>query len=94
MSLDEYIARLDAAFLEQKKNALRFIEHYNANLPTDHCPICQCSGHVPGLPCPECAYVHSPSYGILRSTEWGWSVVAIDAPRKNIIIKFEVDNDL
>jgi hypothetical protein len=90
MSLDEYIARLDAAFLEQKKQALRFIELYNESLPTDHCPDCQCSGHCPGLPCPECSYVHPVSWVILRGSEYGYEVVSLAS--REVVMAFSIED--
>lgn len=90
MSIDEYIARLDAAFLEQKKQALSFIENYNESLPTDHCSECLCSGHVPGLPCPECSYTHPISWAILRSSEYGFEVVTL-ADRK-VVMSFSIED--
>jgi len=90
MSLDDYIARLDAAILEQKKQALRFIEHYNEQLPTDHCPVCLCSGHVPGLPCPECSHVHPVSWVILRDSEYGYEVVSLAS--REVIMAFSIED--
>ncbi len=90
MSIDEYIARLDAAFLEQKKQALNFIEHYNESLPTENCPVCLSPGHVPGLPCPECSHVHPVSWVVLRSSEYGYEVVAL-ADRR-VVMSFSIED--
>ncbi len=90
MNFDEYIAHWDAAFLRQKKLALRFIEAYNESLPTESCPVCQCSGHVPGLPCPECSHVHPVSWVILRDNEFGYEAVALGT--REIVASFSVED--
>jgi len=92
MDYDEYIARLDSAFDEAKQKAIAFIEHFNSELPIDACPHCRSEGgHVPGLPCCDCGYVHSVPWAVLRSSEYGWVVVSIGNSR-HLIISFDVDD--
>lgn len=81
----------EAAFREAKIKALRFIEHFNEGLPTDHCPFCGVNGHVPGLPCPECSHCYEVPWAILLPGEWGYEVVAINN-RKNVIMEFYVED--
>lgn len=92
MDLNEYIARLDSAFDEAKRKALDFIEHFNSELPIDECPQCHSKdGHVPGLPCCECGYIHPVPWAVLRSSEYGWDVVSLGNSRHRII-SFEVED--
>lgn len=92
MDCDDYIARWDAAFNEAKHKALSFIEHYNSELPINACPHCQSeSGHVPGLACCDCGYIHPIPWAVLRSSEYGWDVVGIGNSRHRII-SFEVED--
>lgn len=80
----------ETAFNEAKIKALRFIEYFNENLPTEKCPFCGTKGHVPGLPCPECSHCHEVPWAILLPGEWGYEVVAINN-RNHIIMEFYVE---
>ena len=90
MELDEYLDRMDGAFARQKARAKEFIFHFNAGLPSRECPGCRLDGHVPGLPCPECGYVHPVAWVILLDTEWGYAAVAINA-RRHVVASFHVE---
>jgi len=90
MSVDAYLDRIDQAFQQQKDHAINFIDNHNQLLPTDSCPFCKVSGHVPGLKCPDCLNRWDVPFAILRSTEWGWSAVAID-DQKHILAKFDAE---
>lgn len=91
ISESEY-RRLDRDFKKAKGDATAFAEKYNAILPTENCPGCGTKDHCPGLACPECGYVHSLSWAILRDTDWGYDVVPLNKPRHVIIAGFYVKN--
>ena len=81
---------LSDEFADAKAKALRFIESWNDRLPTEACPTCQSSGHVPGLPCPECYHVYPISWSLLLDTEWGYSVVALNN-RRHVLANFNIE---
>lgn len=87
--MSDYEEHLAAQFARAKSQALAFVESWNSRLPTDACPFCHSTGHVPGLPCPECSHVHDVSWSILMDTEWGYSVIALGNPRQ-IYAEFNV----
>lgn len=82
--------RLEDAFRKAKSEAVEFLEKYNAVLPTAHCPQCHEKDHCPGLACPDCGYVHSPSWAILVDDEWGYRASALNN-RKLVLATFPVD---
>ena len=90
MDYESNYAQLNTAFLVQKDLALSFIEKYNAKLPSEKCPSCGDTGHVPGLRCPACGYRHHTAWAILRGGEWGYEVVALTNRRK-ILAEFRVE---
>lgn len=81
---------LEKAFLKARDEALEFIGDYNSKLPSESCPSCGDTGHVPGLRCPTCGYRHHIAWAILRDGEWGYEVVALTNRRK-VLAEFKVD---
>ncbi len=86
-----YLDDLSRAFATAKSDALAFIEHHNAELPTESCPTCGVSGHVPGLPCPECSHAYEVSWAILLDSEYGYDAVALNN-RKHVFARFNVED--
>jgi hypothetical protein len=80
---------LDGAFEQARHNAETYAIAHNAPLPTARCPQCGVEGHCPGLACPDCGYVHPRSWAILKSTEWGFDVVALNE-RRRVFGRFNV----
>ncbi len=80
---------LDHAFSEAHDRARAYATVHNADLPTERCPGCGCEGHCPGVRCPDCGYLHRTSWAILRSTEWGYRVVALNN-RRRVFATFNV----
>ena len=88
MDLDHDV--YEKAFLKARGQAVRFIDRYNSQLPTKACPACSDDGHVPGLCCPACGYVHSKPWLILRDTEFGYEARQLTKGRV-VIAKFDVE---
>lgn len=81
---------LTAAFAKARRKAVSFAERHNRKLPAERCPRCSHDGHVPGLRCPACGYRHHTSWAIIRDTEFGYDVVALNN-RKDILAMFEIE---
>ena len=77
MTDDNDLEVLTLAFRKAKRSAEQYANQYNASLPSEACPGCGVDGHVPGLKCP-CGYRHDKSWVILRDSEWGYEVVALN----------------
>jgi len=90
MNFENQFNHIQSAFMTQKIKAEAFIERYNSALPTERCPGCDTADHCPGLPCPDCNYVYQTSWSILKDTEWGYDVVALN-DRKRILVRFNVE---
>lgn len=86
---DDYIVVLSDAFDKAKKDASAFLSKYNAALP-GVCPSCGEDGHLPGLPCVNCDYVHDVCFAILIDTEWGYEAATLKG-RKTVAV-FSVGN--
>lgn len=82
--------RLSTAFQNAKAEAEVFAEKYNSQLPIEKCPGCGEPDHCPGLACPDCGHVHSVSWAIIKDTEWGYDVVALNN-KKLRVAEFRVD---
>lgn len=87
-----YYDELDLAFRAAKERARVFVLAYNEALPTSRCPKCKVHGHVPGLPCPDCGYIHKCAYLLVRDTEFGYAAVPLNNQRKEFAI-FNVNID-
>lgn len=86
--MDSY-DELDRAFKEARKNAVLFIESYNARLPSKACPSCRDAGHLPGIRCPACGYLHGSAWLILRDTEWGYEAITL-TNRRGLVAYFPI----
>jgi len=83
--------RLCAAFETQRRCAQEFAAAFNEKLPSDMCPKCTESSHVPGLTCVACGYKHTSAWAIVRDTEFGYDVVALTS-RRTIYASFVVED--
>lgn len=92
VDIDSYYEQLDEAFKVQKTKAKRYVEKFNATLPSSECPNCHAAGgHCPGLPCPNCSYRHPLSWLLVRPGEWGSEVVPLNNQRR-ILLRFDVED--
>ena len=89
MNLDDECDQLEEAFHHARHRALAFIKKHNDMLPTD-CPKCREEGHIPGLRCPNCGYLHGTAWAILRDTEYGYDVIPLN-DRRRILESFTVE---
>lgn len=90
MDLDRYIQQLEDAFSVQKDKGREYVDRFNAQLPTSHCPHCQTVGHCPGLNCPDCGYRHHPSWLLARPGEFGTEIVPLN-DQKRIVLRLDVE---
>ena len=83
--------KLERAFAEAKRNCEVFLEQYNSVLPVDQCPSCRSKDHCPGLACPDCGFISTPSWAILRDDEFGYVATALNN-RKLVLATFYVED--
>ena len=84
--LDRYIRNLDQAFDIARRNAQQAADTHNETLSLT-CSNCG-EAAVPGLPCWACgndAAAPDDSWLILRSDEFGYTLVPIGAQRTTVI---------
>jgi len=79
---DSDLKILDGRLAALRAQAEAYADSINKTLPSKACPECNDDGHLAGFRCPVCGYCHPQCWLTIRATEWGYSVVALNAQRK------------